>query len=533
MKKEWSLTFTILVVTMLLVACAGAPRASDTYVDPEGRFSIPLFGDWELLELSEEYTLLDVPGIDFSMYVVTVESDDLEAGALEALGQIGIDPGTLIRNEDTGLAGWFIVFYSRGGGKGITTLAKVNEGTSYVIVATGDEVLTVNPPQSVMRTIQGFSITGAKDVLPATVAEFEDYVNSFVGDNPAGLSIVIARDGQIIYTKGFGMADGPKGMAAEPDTVYLWGSMVKTVTATAIMQLVEKGLVDLDGPVADYLKYFPRQYGITVRHLLTHSSGLGEPPEFLVANISLDGRNLTNPDLVAGSYLDSFTGLLFEPGSSSSYGFPAYVMLGQIVAEASGQPYIDYVREKILLPLGMGNTDFFFRTEAMAAKAAAPAIPADEVEAFIAMLDEIRGPGEDADWIREVDDSHAWMNPYFVLAAAGGLIGPATEVIRFVQMHLNGGELDGVRILSRRSVTHMQEMQMSTKGEPLGYGLSWFVDTDGERSYVEHGGGGHGLWDLMRLYPKEGVAIVMMSNGRGFDRGRVLDAAANVVFSIR
>ena len=79
----------------------------------------------------------------------------------------------------------------------------------------------------------------------------------------------------------------------------------------------------------------------------------------------------------------------------------------------------------------------------------------------------------------------------------------------------------------------MQEMQMSTKGEPLGYGLSWFVDTDGERSYVEHGGGGHGLWDLMRLYPKEGVAIVMMSNGRGFDRGRVLDAAANVVFSMR
>jgi len=327
------------------------------------------------------------------------------------------------------------------------------------------------------------------------------------------------------------MAD--KGVEAEPDTVWLWGSMVKPVTATAIMQLVETGHVDLEAPVADYLDYFPRQYGITVRQLLTHSSGLGEPPGFLVANISLDGRNLTDPDLAARTYLDSFNSPLFEPGSSSSYGLPAYLMLGQIVAEVSGQTYIDYVRDKILIPLGMDKTDFFYKNEFMVAKAAAPAFPAGEVEAFVAMADEIRGPGDGVNWIREVDDRHAWMNPYFVLAAAGGLIGPATEVIRFAQMHLNNGELDGARILSRKSIALMQEMQMSTKGEPLGYGLSWFVDTAGERPHIGHGGGGQGLWDLMRLYPKDGVAIVMMSNGRGFDRDRVVDAAANVVFSMQ
>ncbi len=75
--------------------------------------------------------------------------------------------------------------------------------------------------------------------------------------------------------------------------------MVKTVTATAIMQLYAQGLVDLDTPVTDYLDYFPGEYGITVRQLLTHSAGLREPPEFVVATISLDGRQLTDPDLVA------------------------------------------------------------------------------------------------------------------------------------------------------------------------------------------------------------------------------------------
>ena len=79
----------------------------------------------------------------------------------------------------------------------------------------------------------------------------------------------------------------------------------------------------------------------------------------------------------------------------------------------------------------------------------------------------------------------------------------------------------------------MQEMQMSTKGEPLGFGLSWFVVPEGEHPFVEHGGGGTGLWNLMRLYPDDNVAIAMMSNGDGFDRDSVVDAAANVVFSLR
>jgi len=138
-----------------------------------------------------------------------------------------------------------------------------------------------------------------------------------------------------------------------------------------------------------------------------------------------------------------------------------------------------------------------------------------------------------ADFVREVDGDLAWMNRFHVFApAGGGLIGPATEVIRFLGMHLNGGEFEGVRILSPESVGLMQEMQLSTKGTPLGFGLGWEVFDDAEHPYVQHPGGGYGIQALMRLYPNEGFAIVIMSNLQGYDHEGVVDAAANVVFSM-
>jgi CubicO group peptidase (beta-lactamase class C family) len=180
----------------------------------------------------------------------------------------------------------------------------------------------------------------------------------------------------------------------------------------------------------------------------------------------------------------------------------------------------------------MENTDFTYSNQAMIANAAAPAFPAAQVEDVITMVDQARGLGDGADFIREVDDRFAWMNRFNVMAANGGLIGPATEAVRFAQMHLNGGELDGVRILSPEAVALMQEMQSSTTGDPLGYGVAWRVHDEAEHPYVEHDGGGEGLWAKMRLYPEEGLAIVLMSNASGWNRDRVADAAANVVFSM-
>ena len=319
-------------------------------------------------------------------------------------------------------------------------------------------------------------------------------------------------------------------MAATPDTVYQWGSVAKIATATAIMQLYEQGLIDLDAPVSDYLDYFPTEYPITVRHLLNHSAGIPESFGFTATNLRLDGQPLPDPDQVDRTYYEGFSGPIFEPGSSSAYSNLNYVTLGQIVADVSGQPFIEYVQQHILAPLVMENTDFSYSNEIMIARAAAGAIPAAEVEGLIAALDEIRGDG--ADFIRETDDRHAWLNRFNVMAAHGGLSGPVTELIRFLQMHLNGGELDGVRVLSPESVALMQEMQLSPAGASLGYGLGWEIFENGDHPYVEHAGSGEGIQALTRVYPNEGFALVLMSNAAGYDHVGVLDAAANVIFSM-
>ena len=115
-------------------------------------------------------------------------------------------------------------------------------------------------------------------------------------------------------------------------------------------------------------------------------------------------------------------------------------------------------------------------------------------------------------------------------SAGGGLIGPATEMIRVGQMMLNEGELDGVRILAAESVALLQEVQLSNSGEPLSIGLAWHFGGDAEHPYIEHDGGGP-FQAKLRLYMKDGFAIAIQANGAGFDRNELADAAANVVFS--
>ncbi|MFA9496822.1 MAG: serine hydrolase domain-containing protein [Candidatus Bathyarchaeota archaeon] len=327
-------------------------------------------------------------------------------------------------------------------------------------------------------------------------------------------------------------ADGPRETSVTPDTVFYWGSVTKTVTATAIMQLREQGLIDLDIPVSEYLEYFPAEYPITVRHLLTHSSGLPEPTDFIMDNLRLKGQPLPDFDAVDREFYEGVSSLMFEPGSQSSYGNPSYVTLGQVVAAVSGQPYIEYVQEHILNPLEMTNTDFTYSNDFMVANAATPAVPVAEGESLIPLLDDARGLGDGADFFRESDENYAWMNPYLVgESAGGGLMGPATEMILFSQMILNEGELNGVRILDAESVALLQEEQTSNNGESLGIGLAWHFGGSAEHPYIEHDGGGAGVQAKMRIYTEDGFSMVFLANSAGYDRNELAVAAANVVFS--
>jgi CubicO group peptidase (beta-lactamase class C family) len=291
-------------------------------------------------------------------------------------------------------------------------------------------------------------------------------------------------------------------------------------------------LIDLDTPVSEYLEYFPAEYPITVRHLLTHSSGLPEPTDYLMVNLRLKGQPLPDFDALDREFYEGSPTLMFEPGSQSAYSNPNMVTLGQVVAAVSKQSYIEYVQEHILNPLGMTNTDFTYSNDFMETNSATPAVTIAEREALIPLMDEARGLGDGADFFRETDENYAWMNLYLVgESAGGGLMGPATDMILFAQMILNEGELNGVRILDAESVTLFQEVQMSSSGEPLGIGLAWHFGGDTEHPYIEHDGGGAGIQAKLRIYMKDEFAMVFMANSAGYDRNELAAAAANVVFS--
>jgi len=307
----------------------------------------------------------------------------------------------------------------------------------------------------------------------------------------------------------------------------------KTVTATAIMQLLEQGLVDLEAPVSDYLDYIPAQYGITVWNLLTHSSGLPEPKDWLPKHLRLEGQPLPDADVMDRDYYAELTDLMFEPGSQSAYANLDFVTLGQIVASVSGQTYVDYVREHILRPLGMVNTDFEYSTDSMVIQAAASATSLSNREAIITIIDDARGLGDATSFFRESDENTAWMNHFIVgEAAGGGLMGPVTEMVRYAQMLANGGKLDGQRILSAESVELLRQEQVSNSGKPLGFGMAWHIQDETEHPYIEHGGGGVGVDALLRVYYKDEFAIALQANSGGYIGQDVMDAAANVVLTM-
>ncbi|MHB8157633.1 MAG: serine hydrolase domain-containing protein, partial [Desulfocucumaceae bacterium] len=163
---------------------------------------------------------------------------------------------------------------------------------------------------------------------------------------------LVAHRGEIIYKKSFGYADRAWRVPNRPDTRFMLGSNTKQFTSLLVMQLVEKGLVRLDGEVSQYLPGFSGGLGsgITVRHLLSHTSGipdLSHQPSFTPHTIvRIDGP--VTPDR-----------LEFQPGSSFKYCNTGYCLLGNIIEEITGKAYPEVLRDNILQPLGMQNTGYY------------------------------------------------------------------------------------------------------------------------------------------------------------------------------
>lgn len=328
--------------------------------------------------------------------------------------------------------------------------------------------------------------TGFGAIGPA----LQSYVDS---GRLAGIRAVVMRDGAIVYDDTFGWMDIERREPMRHDAVFRIYSMTKPVVAAGALRLIEEGRLSLEDPVAKYIPAFrdvkvfaggtaedpiltALDSAMTVRHLLTHTAGLG----YGIGNTPLDSlyqrAALFDPMATLEQFADSVARmpLYFSPGTAFKYG-AAIDVLGRVIEVASGQALDWFMYEQIFVPAGMRHTSFRMRDDI-----------ADRVATMYAPA-----PGGG---LTEVNDA---LNRMYDRDArffwgGGGLLSTMDDYLRFAQMLQNGGELDGRRILSEESVALMMRNHLPAALTPLssppmmdegyGYGLGGAVLVDSSRA---------------------------------------------------
>lgn len=357
-----------------------------------------------------------------------------------------------------------------------------------------------------------------------SVGDLEGYLQRLVDSgNPPGISIAVVKDGAPVYAQGFGFADKPRGLPATPDTVYHWWSMTKIVTAVAVLQLQDRGLLSLDDPVTLHLPWFKVGDGpfadkpIRIEHLLRHTSGLPDTMPTMIGWVHYDDT-VRNQTTLAKSRLTDFNQLRFPPGERTAYSNFNYILLGAVIEAASGQSYEQFVQENILEPLGMSHTGFVV-DEQMGSDEAAGSLPL--VHYYSPLLPWLLDPRP---LIRERQRNLLWFNRIYIDATPStGLIGPATDVSKLLLACLDDGDRAGTKLLSAES----HQLLLSPRGFD-GRGLGWAIGADESGSYLEHPGGGPGFATIMRIYPQKALGIAILANGTDLRRDELATLIARL-----
>lgn len=329
--------------------------------------------------------------------------------------------------------------------------------------------------------------------------DFERMIDSIVlsqkeSFDVPGLAVGILRDHEVVYAKGFGVQGLDTQDPLTKQSLFHMASVSKPFVATAIMQLVEVGKLDLDERLVTYLPYFvmsdERYEAITIRQMLNHTSGIPDVEDYEWDNPQFD-------DEAAERYVKSFTHdqLDFAPGERYDYSNAAFDILADLIAKASGMTFEAYMKKHLFDPIGMVNSTF-----------SKPEVPT-----------------ELATHPHQMDDSLQMsvqiVYPYNrIHAPSSTLHSNVEDMLRWAQVNLNRGEINGTRIFSTSAYNMLTLPQVSTRGMDS-VCLSWFSGYLGEYRMLQHSGGDKGYRSYFAFLPEANMAIVMMANNDFFSSG--------------
>jgi len=367
----------------------------------------------------------------------------------------------------------------------------------------------------------------------SSIDRLEAYLSALTrNETPPAISVTVARDGRIIWSKAFGIADAPAGRSATPESVYHFWSVTKLFTATAIMQLVEAGIVGLDDPVSKYLPQFRtrldsgRPVQVTIRQLLSHTSGMSNLAlQDLVGWIHHLDDAPVDQTVIANTRLERYLKLKEAPGRVGAYSNAGYIVLGAVVETASGESYEDYIRDRILRPLGMTMTDFIYRQD-MTDQVVSGSHPIFHLFTPILLL--VHNDWF-ANYVSKTIKHRMWLRPLYTdYTGPTGLVGTSEDLARFGEAFLSGGNLGGRRILKDETVNMMLNEGFGANTGPDGdrMGLGWHWWNHLAVPFKGHGGDGPGFSAQLAVLPEKKMTIAVLANDTLTDRVAITQAVA-------
>jgi CubicO group peptidase (beta-lactamase class C family) len=309
-------------------------------------------------------------------------------------------------------------------------------------------------------------------------------------DSP-GLAVGVVKDQELVYAKGFGVTNLETGGEVTPRTLFHMASITKPFVATSIVQLLEQKKLSLDDPIVEHLPYFEmkdeRYATLTIRQFLTHSSGMPDVEDYQWDEPEYDEGALER-------YVRSLADreLLFKPGKEFSYSNLAFEVLGDLIAKVSGQSFADYVKEHILLPLGMNDSSILIR----------------DVDPALLANGHVQGDSGEV----LVSEHYAYNRRH---GPSSTLHSNVVDMSRWAIANMNRGELEGRRILDASSYELLWEPTVMVgirHRRRVLLGLSWFLSGFNEHPTVYHGGGDIGYRTNFLMAPDAGVAVIVLSN---------------------
>jgi CubicO group peptidase (beta-lactamase class C family) len=332
-----------------------------------------------------------------------------------------------------------------------------------------------------------------------TADEIDDAVaSSMASSKVPGLTLAVARGGEIVKLKAYGLANVELDAPAGEETIYEIGSITKSFTATVVMDLVEEGKIDLDAPIETYLSDLPEAWKrVTVRHLLTHTSGI--PSYTGVGDFVKMARTEYRPPQILALVAEK--PMEFQPGEKWAYCNTGYYLLGLIVEKVAGAPFARVLSERVLEPLEMRHTR--------------PSAPTAIIPRRSAGYSRMLGVLFNRD-------------PLSPTAAysAGFLVSDVKDMLKWAEAQ------QADTILTEESRRQMTTAVKLNDGSTHPYGFGWSVGSRRGHRRIDHGGGTAGFSSFLSIYPDDGLRIAILSNqSGGADLGTIERAIARQYIS--